>query len=225
MSKKIELPDAYVQVMEQYADANHQTFETAFANLFDFIQIKDESFQRVQIAIEEPKQYLTDPEDLNAPAVRQMFMDIFGEDTVGATVRCYYDEDRAELLLLDVEYDSEIPLWNILEMFHNKIPGMDIVDDVLRLHYVTDGYGEIMELIEEIRAELLDPEHDDSHETAGYYESIFDDPEQEDMLEDAMEDMDEDIDKGQDKCMNQAADDSANEAAEDEDEDPDLEGE
>ena len=210
MSKKIELPDAYVRVMEQYAEANHQTFETAFANLFDFIQIKDESFRRVQIAIEEPKQYLTDPEDLNARAIRQMFMDIFGEDTVGATVRCYYDEDRAELLLLDVEYDSEIPLWNILEMFHNKIPGMDIVDDVLRLHYVTDGYGEIMDYIEEIRAELLDPEHDDSHETAGYYESIFDDPEQEDMLEDAMEDMDDDI--GED-------------ATEAEDEDPDLEGE
>lgn len=210
MSKKIELPDAYVRVMEQYAEANHQTFETAFANLFDFIQIKDESFRRVQIAIEEPKQYLTDPEDLNARAIRQMFMDIFGEDTVGATVRCYYDEDRAELLLLDVEYDSEIPLWNILEMFHNKIPGMDIVDDVLRLHYVTDGYGEIMDYIEEIRAELLDPEHDDSHETAGYYESIFDDPEQEDMLEDAMEDMDDDI---------------GDDATEAEDEDPDLEGE
>ena len=210
MSKKIELPDAYVRVMEQYAEANHQTFETAFANLFDFIQIKDESFRRVQIAIEEPKQYLTDPEDLNARAIRQMFMDIFGEDTVGATVRCYYDEDRAELLLLDVEYDSEIPLWNILEMFHNKIPGMDIVDDVLRLHYVTDGYVEIMDYIEEIRAELLDPEHDDSHETAGYYESIFDDPEQEDMLEDAMEDMDDDI---------------GDDATEAEDEDPDLEGE
>ncbi len=181
MTKMMEIPEAYQQVLERYAEKENTTVETAFTNLMDFIQLKDGAFTGVRIAVENPLSYLTDPEGLNAQAVLQLYMDIFGEDTIGAMVRGYYNPDRLDCVLLDIEYDSEQPVWDLLEMFHYKLPGMDILEDGrLELMYIHDGYSDTQKTIREAFRALMDEDaEDDGFFKAGYYESIYDMDEEE----------------------------------------------
>ena len=135
--------------------------------------------------------YLNDAEELNAAAVRQLYMDLFGEDTVGDEIHCYYDPDKSDFLYLDICYDAEVPLWNVIEMFQNKIPGMELSGEVLSLFYVHNRFdGHHDDLV--ATQEWLDTDPDDRNTTAGYYESIFDDREQEEFLDDAFYDDDTD---------------------------------
>lgn len=210
MSRFTSIPEAYQGVIAQYAEQNHTTEETAFANLMDFIQLKDAAFERVLIAVEDPLRYVTEPEGLSERAVRQMYMDLFGEDSVGATVYCYYAPERLDVLLLEIQYDSEVPVWDVLDMFHHQIPGMDIRDDSLVLLYVYDGYGEMTEKIQDLLNWFLAEHADDGHLNAGYFESIYDEddedseefPEDEfpedDLTEDSAEEDDESADEGED---------------------------
>ncbi len=194
MAKNMEIPEAYQQVLARYAEAENTTEETAFTNLMDFIQLKDGAFTGVQIAVEDPLSYLTDPEGLNAQAVLQLYMDIFGEDTIGAMVRGYYNPDRLDCVLLQIEYDSEQPVWDLLEMFHYKLPGMDITESgALELMYVHDGYGDMPAKARTLFAEVfVEDTPEDGFFKAGYYENTF---EEEEDFDDEMEFDDDEVEE------------------------------
>ena len=137
MSVKLEFPDEYMNILHSYAEQNNVTVETALADTLEFLELKNEEFDHYQVTIEDPRQYLNDADDMSAKAIRQAFMDLFGEDSVGDTIYCYYNPDKMDVLLMDIQYDDMVPLWTLLETFHNKIPGMELSGDLLSLFYVT----------------------------------------------------------------------------------------
>ena len=180
MSVKLEFPDEYMNILHSYAEQNNVTVETALADTLEFLELKNEEFDHYQVTIEDPRQYLNDADDMSAKAIRQAFMDLFGEDSVGDTIYCYYNPDKMEVLLMDIQYDDMVPLWTLLETFHNKIPGMELSGDLLSLFYVRDRFDGRHDEMAELMDWFLAEHEDDGFETAGYYESIFMDPEDED---------------------------------------------
>lgn len=184
MSVKLEFPDEYINILRSYAEQNNVTVETALADTLEFLELKNEEFDHYQVTIEDPRQYLNDADDMSAKAIRQAFMDMFGEDSVGDTIHCYYNPDKMDVLIMDIGYDDMVPLWTLLETFHNKIPGMELSEDILSLFYVRDRFDGRHDEMAELMDWFLDEHEDDGSETAGYYESIFMDPEDEDADED-----------------------------------------
>ena len=180
MSVKLEFPDEYMNILHSYAEQNNVTVETALAYTLEFLELKNEEFDHYQVTIEDPRQYLNDADDMSAKAIRQAFMDLFGEDSVGDTIYCYYNPDKMDVLLMDIQYDDMVPLWTLLETFHNKIPGMELSGDLLSLFYVRDRFDGRHDEMAELMDWFLAEHEDDGFETAGYYESIFNDPEDED---------------------------------------------
>ena len=180
MSVKLEFPDDYMNILHSYAEQNNVTVETALADTLEFLELKNEEFDHYQVTIEDPRQYLNDADDMSAKAIRQAFMDLFGEDSVGDTIYCYYNPDKMDVLLMDIQYDDMVPLWTLLETFHNKIPGMELSGDLLSLFYVRDRFDDRHDEMAELMDWFLAEHEDDGFETAGYYESIFNDPEDED---------------------------------------------
>lgn len=180
MSVKLEFPDEYMNILHSYAEQNNVTVETALADTLEFLELKNEEFDHYQVTIEDPRQYLNDADDMSAKAIRQAFMDLFGEDSVGDTIYCYYNPDKMDVLLMDIQYDDMVPLWTLLETFHNKIPGMELSGDLLSLFYVRDRFDGRHDEMAELMDWFLAEHEDDGFETAGYYESIFNDPEDED---------------------------------------------
>ena len=180
MSVKLEFPDEYMNILHSYAEQNNVTVETALADTLEFLELKNEEFDHYQVTIEDPRQYLNDADDMSAKAIRQAFMDLFGEDSVGDTIYCYYNPDKMDVLLIDIQYDDMVPLWTLLETFHNKIPGMELSGDLLSLFYVRDRFDDRHDEMAELMDWFLAEHEDDGFETAGYYESIFNDPEDED---------------------------------------------
>ena len=180
MSVKLEFPDEYMNILHSYAEQNNVTVETALADTLEFLELKNEEFDHYQVTIEDPRQYLNDADDMSAKAIRQAFMDLFGEDSVGDTIYCYYNPDKMDVLLMDIQYDDMVPLWTLLETFHNKIPGMELSGDLLSLFYVRDRFDGRHDEMTELMDWFLAEHEDDGFETAGYYESIFNDPEDED---------------------------------------------
>lgn len=180
MSVKLEFPDEYMNILHSYAEQNNVTVETALADTLEFLELKNEEFDHYQVTIEDPRQYLNDADDMSAKAIRQAFMDLFGEDSVGDTIYCYYNPDKMDVLLMDIQYDDMVPLWTLLETFHNKIPGMELSGDLLSLFYVRDRFDDRHDEMAELMDCFLAEHEDDGFETAGYYESIFNDPEDED---------------------------------------------
>ena len=180
MSVKLEFPDEYMNILHSYAEQNNVTVETALADTLEFLELKNEEFDHYQVTIEDPRQYLNDADDMSAKAIRQAFMDLFGEDSVGDTIYCYYNPDKMDVLLKDIQYDDMVPLWTLLETFHNKIPGMELSGDLLSLFYVRDRFDDRHDEMAELMDWFLAEHEDDGFETAGYYESIFNDPEDED---------------------------------------------
>lgn len=181
MSVKLEFPDEYMNILHSYAEQNNVTVETALADTLEFLELKNEEFDHYQVTIEDPRQYLNDADDMSAKAIRQAFMDLFGEDSVGDTIYCYYNPDKMDVLLMDIQYDDMVPLWTLLETFHNKIPGMELSGDLLSLFYVRDRFDGRHDEMAELMDWFLAEHEDDGFETAGYYESIFMDPEDEDF--------------------------------------------
>ena len=51
------IPIGYQEVLEDYAQKNAVTRETAFSNLMDFIQLKDQYFSQILVYIENAEQY------------------------------------------------------------------------------------------------------------------------------------------------------------------------
>ena len=190
MSVKLEFPDEYMNILHSYAEQNNVTVETALADTLEFLELKNEEFDHYQVTIEDPRQYLNDADDMSAKAIRQAFMDLFGEDSVGDTIYCYYNPDKMEVLLMDIQYDDMVPLWTLLETFHNKIPGMELSGDLLSLFYVRDRFDGRHDEMAELMDWFLAEHEDDGFETAGYYESIFMDPEDEDFEDDEFDDAD-----------------------------------
>lgn len=180
MSVKLEFPDEYMNILHSYAEQNNVTVETALADTLEFLELKNEEFDHYQVTIEDPRQYLNDADDMSAKAIRQAFMDLFGEDSVGDTIYCYYNPDKMDVLLMDIQYDDMVPLWTLLETFHNKIPGMELSGECLSLFYVRDRFDGRHDEMAELMDWFLAEHEDDGFETAGYYESIFMDPEDED---------------------------------------------
>ena len=180
MSVKLEFPDEYMNILHSYAEQNNVTVETALADTLEFLELKNEEFDHYQVTIEDPRQYLNDADDMSAKAIRQAFMDLFGEDSVGDTIYCYYNPDKMDVLLMDIQYDDMVPLWTLLETFHNKIPGMELSGALLSLFYVRDRFDGRHDEMAELMDWFLAEHEDDGFETAGYYESIFMDPEDED---------------------------------------------
>lgn len=180
MSVKLEFPDEYMNILHSYTEQNNVTVETALADTLEFLELKNEEFDHYQVTIEDPRQYLNDADDMSAKAIRQAFMDLFGEDSVGDTIYCYYNPDKMDVLLMDIQYDDMVPLWTLLETFHNKIPGMELSGDLLSLFYVRDRFDGRHDEMAELMDWFLAEHEDDGFETAGYYESIFMDPEDED---------------------------------------------
>lgn len=180
MSVKLEFPDEYMNILHSYAEQNNVTVETALADTLEFLELKNEEFDHYQVTIEDPRQYLNDADDMSAKAIRQAFMDLFGEDSVGDTIYCYYNPDKMDVLLMDIQYDDMVPIWTLLETFHNKIPGMELSGDLLSLFYVRDRFDGRHDEMAELMDWFLAEHEDDGFETAGYYESIFNDPEDED---------------------------------------------
>lgn len=180
MSVKLEFPDEYMNILHSYTEQNNVTVETALADTLEFLELKNEEFDHYQVTIEDPRQYLNDADDMSAKAIRQAFMDLFGEDSVGDTIYCYYNPDKMDVLLMDIQYDDMVPLWTLLETFHNKIPGMELSGDLLSLFYVRDRFDGRHDEMAELMDWFLAEHEDDGFETAGYYESIFNDPEDED---------------------------------------------
>lgn len=198
MSVKLEFPDEYMNILHSYAEQNNVTVETALADTLEFLELKNEEFDHYQVTIEDPRQYLNDADDMSAKAIRQAFMDLFGEDSVGDTIYCYYNPDKMDVLLMDIQYDDMVPLWTLLETFHNKIPGMELSGDLLSLFYVRDRFDGRHDEMAELMDWFLAEHEDDGFETAGYYESIFMDPEDEFDDEDADPLEDEDFDDAED---------------------------
>ena len=190
MSVKLEFPDEYMNILRSYAEQNNVTVETALADTLEFLELKNEEFDHYQVTIEDPRQYLNDADDMSAKAIRQAFMDLFGEDSVGDTIYCYYNPDKMDVLLMDIQYDDMVPLWTLLETFHNKIPGMELSGDLLSLFYVRDRFDGRHDEMAELMDWFLAEHEDDGFETAGYYESIFMDPEDEDFEDDEFDDED-----------------------------------
>lgn len=190
MSVKLEFPDEYMNILHSYAEQNNVTVETALADTLEFLELKNEEFDHYQVTIEDPRQYLNDADDMSAKAIRQAFMDLFGEDSVGDTIYCYYNPDKMDVLLMDIQYDDMVPLWTLLETFHNKIPGMELSGDLLSLFYVRDRFDGRHDEMAELMDWFLAEHEDDGFETAGYYESIFMDPEDEDFEDDEFDDED-----------------------------------
>ena len=205
MSVKLEFPDEYMNILHSYAEQNNVTVETALADTLEFLELKNEEFDHYQVTIEDPRQYLNDADDMSAKAIRQAFMDLFGEDSVGDTIYCYYNPDKMDVLLMDIQYDDMVPLWTLLETFHNKIPGMELSGDLLSLFYVRDRFDGRHDEMAELMDWFLAEHEDDGFETAGYYESIFMDPEDEDFEDDEFDD--EDADPLEDEDFNDAEDD------------------
>lgn len=194
MSVKLEFPDEYMNILHSYAEQNNVTVETTLADTLEFLELKNEEFDHYRVTIEDPRQYLNDADDMSAKAIRQAFMDLFGEDSVGDTIHCYYNPDKMDVLIMDICYDDMVPLWTLLETFHNKIPGMELSEDILSLFYVHDRFDGQHDEMAELMDWFLDEHEDDGFETAGYYESIFMDPEDEDADEFGDEFEDEDVD-------------------------------
>lgn len=213
MSVKLEFPDEYMNILHSYAEQNNVTVETALADTLEFLELKNEEFDHYQVTIEDPRQYLNDADDMSAKAIRQAFMDLFGEDSVGDTIYCYYNPDKMDVLLMDIQYDDMVPLWTLLETFHNKIPGMELSGDLLSLFYVRDRFDGRHDEMAELMDWFLAEHEDDGFETAGYYESIFMDPEDEDdEFEDDFEgDEFDDVDGAEDDFKNSETDRDSNE--------------
>ena len=205
MSVKLEFPDEYMNILRSYAEQNNVTVETALADTLEFLELKNEEFDHYQVTIEDPRQYLNDADDMSAKAIRQAFMDLFGEDSVGDTIYCYYNPDKMDVLLMDIQYDDMVPLWTLLETFHNKIPGMELSEDILSLFYVHDRFDGRHDEMAELMDWFLAEHEDDGFETAGYYESIFMDPEDEDFEDDEFDD--EDAEPLEDEDFDDAEDD------------------
>ena len=217
MSVKLEFPDEYMNILHSYAEQNNVTVETALADTLEFLELKNEEFDHYQVTIEDPRQYLNDADDMSAKAIRQAFMDLFGEDSVGDTIYCYYNPDKMDVLLMDIQYDDMVPLWTLLETFHNKIPGMELSGDLLSLFYVRDRFDGRHDEMAELMDWFLAEHEDDGFETAGYYESIFMDPEDEDFEDDEFDD--EDAEPLEDEYFDDAEDDfEDSETVEDSDE-------
>lgn len=217
MSVKLEFPDEYMNILHSYAEQNNVTVETALADTLEFLELKNEEFDHYQVTIEDPRQYLNDADDMSAKAIRQAFMDLFGEDSVGDTIYCYYNPDKMDVLLMDIQYDDLVPLWTLLETFHNKIPGMELSGDLLSLFYVRDRFDGRHDEMAELMDWFLAEHEDDGFETAGYYESIFMDPEDEDFEDDEFDD--EDAEPLEDEDFDDAEDDfEDSETVEDSDE-------
>ena len=205
MSVKLEFPDEYMNILHSYAEQNNVTVETALADTLEFLELKNEEFDHYRVTIEDPRQYLNDADDMSAKAIRQAFMDLFGEDSVGDTIYCYYNPDKMDVLLMDIQYDDMVPLWTLLETFHNKIPGMELSGDLLSLFYVRDRFDGRHDEMAELMDWFLAEHEDDGFETAGYYESIFMDPEDEDFEDDEFDD--EDAEPLEDEDFDDAEDD------------------
>ena len=205
MSVKLEFPDEYMNILHSYAEQNNVTVETALADTLEFLELKNEEFDHYQVTIEDPRQYLNDADDMSAKAIRQAFMDLFGEDSVGDMIHCYYNPDKMDVLLMDIQYDDMVPLWTLLETFHNKIPGMELSGDLLSLFYVRDRFDGRHDEMAELMDWFLAEHEDDGFETAGYYESIFMDPEDEDFEDDEFDD--EDAEPLEDEDFDDAEDD------------------
>lgn len=219
MSVKLEFPDEYMNILRSYAEQNNVTVETALADTLEFLELKNEEFDHYRVTIEDPRQYLNDADDMSAKAIRQAFMDLFGEDSVGDTIHCYYNPDKMDVLLMDIQYDDMVPLWTLLETFHNKIPGMELSGDLLSLFYVRDRFDGRHDEMAELMDWFLAEHEDDGFETAGYYESIFMDPEDEDEDFEDDEFDDEDADPLEDEDFDDAEDDfEDSETVEDSDE-------
>lgn len=219
MSVKLEFPDEYMNILHSYAEQNNVTVETALADTLEFLELKNEEFDHYRVTIEDPRQYLNDADDMSAKAIRQAFMDLFGEDSVGDTIHCYYNPDKMDVLLMDIQYDDMVPLWTLLETFHNKIPGMELSGDLLSLFYVRDRFDGRHDEMAELMDWFLAEHEDDGFETAGYYESIFMDPEDEDEDFEDDEFDDEDADPLEDEDFDDAEDDfEDSETVEDSDE-------
>lgn len=217
MSVKLEFPDEYMNILHSYAEQNNVTVETALADTLEFLELKNEEFDHYQVTIEDPRQYLNDADDMSAKAIRQAFMDLFGEDSVGDTIYCYYNPDKMDVLLMDIQYDDMVPLWTLLETFHNKIPGMELSGGLLSLFYVRDRFDGRHDEMAELMDWFLAEHEDDGFETAGYYESIFMDPEDEDFEDDEFDD--EDAEPLEDEDFDDAEDDfEDSETVEDSDE-------
>ena len=191
MSVKLEFPDEYINILRSYAEQNNVTVETALADTLEFLELKNEEFDHYQVTIEDPRQYLNDADDMSAKAIRQAFMDLFGEDSVGDTIHCYYNPDKMDVLIMDICYDDMVPLWTLLETFHNKIPGMELSEDILSLFYVRDRFDGRHDEMAELMDWFLDEHEDDGFETAGYYESIFMAPEDEEFDDEEFDDLDD----------------------------------
>ena len=132
------IPIGYQEVLEDYAQKNAVTRETAFSNLMDFIQLKDQYFSQILVYIENAEQYLDGGEEIPEQELQLAYMESFGENTVGAMAKCYFRRSESKDLLLAVGYDSELSTWEILSFFQRKIPSMDLDGDTLCLYYVKD---------------------------------------------------------------------------------------
>lgn len=217
MSVKLEFPDEYINILRSYAEQNNVTVETALADTLEFLELKNEEFDHYRVTIEDPRQYLNDADDMSAKAIRQAFMDLFGEDSVGDMIHCYYNPDKMDVLIMDIQYDDMVPLWTLLETFHNKIPGMELSGELLSLFYVRDRFDGRHDEMAELMDWFLAEHEDDGFETAGYYESIFMDPEDEDFEDDEFDD--EDAEPLEDEDFDDAEDDfEDSETVEDSDE-------
>ena len=219
MSVKLEFPDEYMNILRSYAEQNNVTVETALADTLEFLELKNEEFDHYRVTIEDPRQYLNDADDMSAKAIRQAFMDLFGEDSVGDMIHCYYNPDKMNVLIMDIQYDDMVPLWTLLETFHNKIPGMELSGELLSLFYVRDRFNGRHDEMAELMDWFLAEHEDDGFETAGYYESIFMDPEDEDEDFEDDEFDDEDVEPLEDEDFDDAEDDfEDSETVEDSDE-------
>ncbi len=175
-----KVPEIYEKVFLDYAERENMTPETAFANLMDFVQLKDEVFLDVTVVVENPKDYLVETEDMDAQSILQLYMDLFGEDSVGATVQGYYCPERMDAIFMHIFYDEAVPVWTLLEMFHYKVPGMDVEEDGgLIMTYIRDSFREMPEKLREMLRWIRDPEQtDDGYFRTGYYEPLYEDEEE-----------------------------------------------
>ena len=164
------IPVGYREVLEDYAKKNSVSKETAFSNLMDFIQLKDQYFSEILVYIENAEDYLEGGEEIPEEELQLAYMESFGENTVGAMVKSYFHRAKSKDLLLTARYDSELSCWEILSLFQRKIPSMDLQGESLCLYYVED-----MKSLPEAKKSfsLLENEEGEDYCKAGYFPSIY----------------------------------------------------
>ncbi len=178
MEAKLEIPEIYQGMLEEYAREERVTRLTAFSNLMDLVQMKHLSMEQYFIVLDQPREELDALKELLEADIRAFYMSLFGEDSCGCRADCYFREEE-DRLYLKLCYDVPMRLWEILENMSLRFPAMDVMEDntVFMLYtpdILAEGLPDMAELKRCFEEKMAG---DDGHGKSGYFESVYEEEE------------------------------------------------